>query len=131
MRGPSDLYRVPACLSPSQTEDALRYARLEHAADSLAWTLPAEVEPASRTGGIRQWLTSVLGRTRAAATPAHPTPLRAGVAAVHFGGEASEHAPAHPVETADHPCDVLASAAVILTAQPSRSQADDACTCEH
>ncbi len=126
MMGPSDLYRVPRCASPSQTEATLRYARLEHDAESLAWAVPAASSVAPRFG-IRAWFASLLRLPRASV--AQPVPLRSGLAAVHFGGEASLQAPIQ-AET-DHPCATVATSALLVTVQSRETCADDVCTCEH
>lgn len=128
MIGPSDLYRVPLCVSPSQPEELLRYARLEHDTTTITWTSRANGSQPSRLAAVRGWLSSRLGSARA---PAPEPSLHAGLAAVHFGGHPSKEAPAgREAFEADHSCEVLATSAVILAVHPNQPS-DEACTREH
>lgn len=131
MIGPSDLYRVPLCISPSQSEELLRYAHLEHEAADLAWVTSASVLRTQRGSGIRQWLASHLRFSRPAIEAGSPAPLGTGLTAVHFDDSGPSRGAEEVQAELDHPCDLLASSALILTAQPNQPQSDEPCTCEH
>lgn len=132
MIGPSDLYRVPACTSPSQSEELLRYARLEHAAANLEWAAPASPAPFPRVVAIREWLAAHLRLPRPAVPDSTAHSLRSGLAAVHFDGEGSLAAERmHSHADSDRPSNLLAASALILTAQPCQPNSDETCTCEH
>ena len=131
MMGPSDLYRVPVIRKPTQREELLRYARLEYAASDLSWATPASRPSGPHQTGVRAWLSARLGTLRARVSSAQPAALRPGLAAVRFGGEASARIPARSTHTeAEHPCDVLATSALILTHPPDQPESDETCTCE-
>jgi hypothetical protein len=129
--GPSDLYRVPLCTSPSQSEELLRYAHLEHEAADLAWVASTPAARTPRETGIRRWLASHLRLSRPPAGVTNPVPLRAGLAAVHFDDAGLGRGADDVAAELDHPCDLLAGSALILTLQPNQPQHDEACTCEH
>lgn len=131
MIGPSDLYRVPLCVTATQREDLLRYARLEHRATDLSWSMPTSRPSTARWTGIRLWLSSRFGALRTSAPAAQPAALRSGLAAVHFGGETSERVrePRLDLET-PRASGVLVASSLILTTQPSPSDRDEPCTCE-
>ncbi len=129
---PSDLYRVPPYIAPSVSEELLRYARTEHASTNLAWALSAMPARTPWGNGVRAWLASRLRLPRSAASGAPSASLRPGLAAVHFDEEGlNGRAREHPHADLDHPCEVLATSALILTVQPNQPVSDEACTCEH
>ncbi len=131
MIGPSDLYRVPLCLSSSQPEELLRYAHLEHEGADLAWVAGTSAPRMQRGTGIRQWLASHLRLPRPAVDSARSAPLRAGLAAVHFEDADLDRRAEGVHAELDHPCDLLANSALILTVQPTQPRSDEACKCEH
>lgn len=132
MIGPSDLYRVPLCTSPSQPEELLRYARLEHDAANLEWAVPAVPARRPRIAGVREWLTSAFRLARPMATGASAASPGPGLAAVHFGGEIPRGPVGeHPLAETDHPCALLANSALILPVQPHHPSPDETCACEH
>ena len=127
MIGPSDLYRVPLRVSPSQPEELLRYARLEHDTATITWTSRSNGVRMPRLGAVRSWLSSHFGIARA---PAQEPSLHAGLAAVHFTGDRSREVPAgREALEADHPCEVLATSALILAVHPNQP-CEDACARE-
>jgi hypothetical protein len=131
MIGPSDLYRVPLAVKATQREELLRYARLEHQDADLSWSQPASRPSGVRWTGFRVWLSSHFGSLRTRAPSVEPVALRPSLAAVHFGGEASDRLLEPQVDLgADHARSALAASTVILTVQPSQPCRDEACTCE-
>ena len=132
MIGPSDLYRVPLSVQSTQREDLRRYARLELQSMDLAWSAPSSRPTDVRGTGIRGWLSSHFGVLRTRAPSASTGNLHPGLAAVHFGGDALVRTPEPKATTPmDHPCDVLATSALILTVQPKQPGSEDVCVCDH
>ena len=132
MMAPSDLYRIPPAPSRRTAEDLARWANREYGATSLAWAVPAVGAAESPRLGLWQRLASYLRTPVRASVPAQSMALRTGLAAVHFGGDLPDatSAATHG-DLSDHPCDILATSALILPVQPNQPCSDEACVCEH
>ena len=131
MIGPSDLYRVPLCLSPSQPEELLRYTRSELKVADLSWVASTSAPRNPRRTRIGLWLASHLRFPRSAVDRSGSVPLRAGLAAVHFDDSDLERRAEGVHAELDQACEPLASSSLILTVQLSQLHSDEACTCEH
>jgi len=130
MIGPSDLNRIPRWTPARQSAELERYARLELGAENLGNR--DEDQHAPGLHGIREWLASHVRLARPTTAESRPEPLRTGLAAVHFEGEAHRASQHDEALAETHgPRAVSATPAFVFAAPERHSCLDNPQTCEN
>ena len=130
MIGPSDLYRIPRWTPGRRSEDVRRYAKLELGAESVGSRVEVQHQP--RLLGLRVWVASHVRFARPAVSAAQPEPLRTGVAAVHFEGEAHHvHSGSEILAKTEGPCAAFETAAMVFGAPEHGRCLDEPHACEN